>query len=111
MVQWLAYSTVDREHWGFNPNSNTADILFQISTSPVPIADSDTRGEWRLIGRFGAFRLKGRRFESRSDRHVGTLGKSFTPSCPWRFGVLTFTQYLCCFLGAPLSSNGLEDAP
>jgi len=27
------------------------------------------------------------RFDSRSIRHVGTLGKSFTHSCLWRFGV------------------------
>jgi len=34
-----------------------------------------------------AFRPKGRRFESRSSHHIGTLGKSFTRSCLWRFGV------------------------
>ena len=42
---------------------------------------------WWLIGRFDAFRLKGRGFESRSSRHVGTLGKSFTHNCLWRFGL------------------------
>jgi len=31
--------------------------------------------------RFGALRLQGRRFESHSNRHVGTLDKSFTRSC------------------------------
>ena len=30
---------------------------------------------------FGALRPKGRRFESYSSCHVGTLGKSFTLSC------------------------------
>ena len=38
------------------------------------------RGALRLIGRFDAFRLKGHGFDSRSCRHVGTLGKSFTHS-------------------------------
>ena len=36
---------------------------------------------WWLSGRFGALRSEGRRFESRSSRHVGTLGRSFTRSC------------------------------
>ena len=40
-----------------------------------------------LIGRFGAFRPKGRRVESLSSHHIGTLGKSFTRRCLWRFGV------------------------
>src|SRR6218665_683058 len=30
---------------------------------------------WWLIGRFFAFRPKGRRFKSRSSHHVGTLSK------------------------------------
>jgi len=34
---------------------------------------------WR-IGKFDAFRPKGHKFNSRSSRHVGTLGKSFTHS-------------------------------
>src|SRR6218665_1045840 len=41
---------------------------------------------WR-IGRVDAFRPKGYGFDSRSSRHVVTLGKSFTHSCLWRFGV------------------------
>src|SRR6218665_3398945 len=53
-------------------------------------------GHGGSVVRFGAFCLEGRRFESRSSRHVGTLGKSFTHSCMWRFGVLTPTQYQCC---------------
>src|SRR6218665_1993860 len=36
---------------------------------------------WWRIGRVDAFRPDGRGFESRSSRHVGTLGKSFTYSC------------------------------
>jgi len=42
---------------------------------------------WLLIGRLYTFRPKGRRFESRSNRHIVTLGKSFTRSWLWRFGV------------------------
>jgi len=34
-----------------------------------------------------AFRPKGHGFESHSSRHVGTLSKSLTRSCLWRFGV------------------------
>src|SRR6218665_3525031 len=38
-----------------------------------------TRGwAWWRIGRDDAFRLESRGFESRSSRHVGTLGKPFT---------------------------------
>src|SRR6218665_4010320 len=40
-------------------------------------------GAWLLIGRFVAFRTKGRGFESRSSRHARILGKSFTRSCLW----------------------------
>ena len=64
---------------------------------------------WWLIGRFAAFRLKGRGFESHSDRHVGTLGKFFTCSCLWRFGV-KLRHSIRAVSGAPLSSNGLEEA-
>jgi len=41
------------------------------------------RGAWwgSVVG-FGAFRLEGCRFETHSSRHVRTLGKSFTRSCP-----------------------------
>src|SRR6218665_1823858 len=67
------------------------------------------RGAWWLIGRFVAFRPKGRGFESRSSRHTGTLGKSFTRSCLWRFGV-KLRHSIRAESGAPLSSSGLEEA-
>jgi len=35
-------------------------------------------GAWWLMGKFGALRAEGRKFESHSSRHVGTLDKSFT---------------------------------
>ena len=45
-------------------------------------------GAWWLIGRFVTFRLECRmQVESRSSRHVGTLGKSFARSYLWRFGM------------------------
>src|SRR6218665_2952275 len=42
---------------------------------------------WWRIGRVDDFQPEDRGFDSRSSRHVGTLGKSFTCSCLWRFGV------------------------
>ena len=61
---------------------------------------------WWLIGRFIAFRSKGRGFESRSSRHVGTLDKFFTRSCLWRFSV-KLLHGIRAVSGVPLSS-GLE---
>src|SRR6218665_801218 len=59
-----------------------------------------------LIGRFVAFRSKGFRFES---RQVETLGKSFTRSCLWRFGV-KLRHSIRAVSGAPMSSSGLVEA-
>ena len=42
---------------------------------------------WWLIGRVDAFRPKECGLESCSSRYIGTLGKSFTHSYLWRFGV------------------------
>ena len=44
------------------------------------------RWTWWRIGRVDACRSEGCEFESRSSRHVGTLGKSITRSCLWRLG-------------------------
>src|SRR6218665_245229 len=68
-----------------------------------------TCGDWWLIGRFGAFCPKDRGFESLFSRHVGTLGKSFTHSCLWRFG-MELRHNIRAVSGAPLSSSGLEEA-
>src|SRR6218665_2173007 len=62
-----------------------------------------------LICRIDAYRPKGRWFESRSSRHVGTLGKFFTRSYLWRFGV-KLRNSIRAVSGAPLSSGGLEEA-
>src|SRR6218665_3059821 len=53
------------------------------------------RDVW-LIGRVRAFRPEGRGVESHSRRHVGTLGKSLTRSCLWRFGVNSGTVSVLC---------------
>ena len=62
-----------------------------------------------VIGRFNAFRPISRGFKPRSSRHVGTLGKSFTRSYLWRFGV-KLRHSIRAVLGAPLSRwpSGLE---
>ena len=61
------------------------------------------RGAWWLIGRFEAFRPKGRGFEYRCSRHVGSLGKSFTRSCLWLFGV-KLRHSICAVFGALLGT-------
>jgi len=63
------------------------------------------------IGRFEAFRLNVCGFNSRSSRHVGTLGKSFNHSCLWRFGMKLWhsIRAVTAVSGAPPSSSGLEE--
>ena len=63
---------------------------------------------WR-IGLADAFHPKGHGFDSRSSRHLGTLGKSFTHSCMWCFGV-KFQHSIRAMKGALLSRSGLEEA-
>ena len=63
---------------------------------------------WR-IGSDDAFRSKGHGFDSRSSRHLGTLGKSFTHSCLLRFGV-KFRHSVRAVSGAPRNISGLEEA-
>ncbi len=55
------------------------------------------------------FVRKGHEFNSRSSRHVRTLGKSFTHSCLWRFGV-KLQHSISAVSAALLSSCGLEEA-
>ena len=62
------------------------------------------RGAWWLIGRFVAFLPKGRGFESRASRHVGTLGsRSLTIACS-TVGV-KLRQSIGDVSEAPLSSS------
>ena len=64
LLQWVSSEILDQE----------------VSTSPL--LDSDfCYGAWWLSGRFGALGPEGRRFESHSSRHAGTLDKSLTRSC------------------------------
>ena len=66
-------------------------------------------GTWWHIGWVHSFQLEGRGFDSRSSRHVWTLGMSLTHSCLWRFGV-KLRHSIRAVSGAPLSSSGLEEA-
>src|SRR6218665_1815028 len=75
-------------------------------TVPLTIQGIYKSGTWWLIGRTDAFRPKGRGLESRSSRNVGTLGKSFTHRCLWRFGVKLRHSIRAVSL-APLRSSGL----
>ena len=69
------------------------------------------RAWWRIF-KVDAFRSEGRGFESRSKRHVGTLGESFTCTCLERFGVLTPTQCQLLwserFLKVPTERRAIE---
>ena len=67
-------------------------------------------GAWWPIGRVDAFRPKGHGLDSRSSRHVGALGKSFTLSSLWRFGLKLRHMYPCCFRSASGYSISLEEA-
>ena len=60
------------------------------------------RGTWWRFGRVDVFRPKGQGFDSRSSRHVGTLGKSFIHGCLWRFGV-KLRHSIRAVPGAPLT--------
>ena len=63
---------------------------------------------WR-ISWVDAFCPKGHGFDSRSSRHVGTFGKSFSHSCLWRLGV-KLRHSIRAVSGAPLSIGGHEEA-
>src|SRR6218665_963232 len=63
---------------------------------------------WGMGGTL-AFRPKDHGLDSCSRRRVGTLGKSLTYSCPWRFFV-KFRYSIHAVSGAPLCSSGLEEA-
>jgi len=62
---------------------------------------NNTRGAWRVIGRFVALRPKVRGFESRYSRHIVSLGKQDTVQVlhlqfPEALRRETPTQYPCC---------------
>ena len=66
-------------------------------------------GTWWRNGWVDSFQPEGRGFDSRSSRHVGTLGKSLTHSCLWCFGV-KLRHSIRAVSGALLSRSGLEEA-
>src|SRR6218665_1063942 len=55
-------------------------LCMYVSIYPCRVYSMYVCGTWWLIGRFIAFRPKGRGFDSRSSRLVVTLGKFFTRS-------------------------------
>ena len=61
-------------------------------------------GTWWRFGRVDAFRPKGHGFDSRSSRHVGTLGKFLTHSWLWHIGV-KFWHSIHGMSGAPLCNR------
>ena len=67
------------------------------------------RGTWWRIGWVDCFQPEGRGFDSHSSRYVGTLGKSLTHSCLWRFGV-KLRHSIRAVSEALLSRSGLEEA-
>ena len=66
-------------------------------------------GTWWHFGRVDTFRPNGHGFDSRSSRHVGTIGKFLTHSCLWRFG-MKFQHSVRAVSGAPLNGRALEEA-
>jgi len=63
---------------------------------------------WWGIGRVEAFQPEGPELESCSNCHVGTLGKSLTHSCLWRFGV-KLRHSIHAVSGVLPSSSGLKE--
>src|SRR6218665_2357893 len=59
---------------------------------------------WWRFGRVSTFRPKGHGLDSRSSRHVGTLGKSLTQSCLWNFGM----KFLHSSRAVSVNTAGLE---
>ena len=70
--------------------------------------DDRDGGTWWHIGWVDSFQPEGRGFDSRSFHHIGTLGKSLTHSCLWRFGVKLWYS-ICDVLEALLRRSGLEE--
>ena len=80
---------------------------FSVSKSCLIYYYVYNRGTWWRIVRVEAFRPEGRGLESRSSRYEGTLGKSITHSCLWRFGV-KLRHSIRSVSGALLGSSGLK---
>ena len=71
--------------------------------------DKNNCETWWHTGWVDTFQPEGHGFESRSSRHVGTMGKSLTRSRLWCFSVkLRYSTRAVS--GALLSSSELEEA-
>jgi len=83
---WQAFCIVNHDITAAVQTPTKSESCFQISATPVPIRPSEYTDCWAWwhIARFDTYRPKSRGFES---RHAGTLDKSFTRSCMWRFAV------------------------
>src|SRR6218665_361604 len=91
-------------HWPFDLERTSSEsmlLLSQFNRFPQSLRlllelqpGREIHVQW-LIGRFVAFRPKGHRFESRSSRQVGILGKSFTHSCLWRCFSVKLRHSIC----------------
>ena|SRR6218665_3011892 len=87
-------------------------VTVSIDVSALPLNEYtlwDVMAHW--LSRIDCFQPEGRGLDSRSSRHVGTLGKSLTHShsCMWRFGV-KLRHSIRAVSGALLSRSGLEEA-
>jgi len=92
-------------------NNSISIVISRFSTAPKVFINSfkAVGRVWRLWGVLvDAFRLRGHVFNSCSNRHVGTLGKSLTHNCLWCFG-MKFRHSIRAVSGAPLRGSGLEE--
>ena len=80
--------------------------LYLVITNREHLQHNPELCTWWRIGRVKTFRPECRGFES--SRHVRTLGKSFTRSSLWRFGI-KLRHSIRAVSGALLSSSGLEE--
>ena len=118
---YFKIATVDSQREGSSSATNAPDYQAECNLTVNVLCKALPLRYWNMcscirqfvgrvlrIGRVDAFRPKGRGFDSRSSRQVGTFGKSLTHNnCLWRFGV-KFPQSIRAVSGAPLSSNKLE---
>ena len=86
---------------------DNANYETQSNSHCLTFTKHEVRGAWWLIGRFVAFRPKGRGSESRSSSHIRTLGKSFIRSCLWHFG-MKLQHSIWAVSEVPLSSSDFK---
>jgi len=93
---WIASCALtETEH----ASSSTSRDCSNLSRSNVPLWSLSTKpGTWWRIVWVNSFQPEGHGFDSRSSRHVGTLGKFLSHNCLWRFrsAWISDTVYPCC---------------